>query len=29
MKRDRQNAILQIIATTDVETQNQMIDELV
>ena len=28
MKKDRQGAILKIIATTDVETQNQMIEEL-
>jgi len=28
MKRDRQNAILQIIGSVDVETQNQLIDEL-
>ena len=28
MKKDRQNAILKVIATTDVETQNQLIEEL-
>ncbi|MCL2401101.1 MAG: arginine repressor [Oscillospiraceae bacterium] len=28
MKKDRQNAILQIIGSVDVETQNQLIDEL-
>ena len=28
MKKDRQIAILQIIASTDVETQNQLIEEL-
>ena len=28
MKRDRQNAILQIIRSVDVETQNQLIEEL-
>jgi len=28
MKKDRQNAILKIIASTDVETQNQLIVEL-
>ena len=28
MKEERQNAILQIIASTDVETQNQLIEEL-
>ena len=28
MKKDRQRAILRIIATTDVETQNQLIEEL-
>jgi len=28
MKRERQDAILRIIATTDVETQNHLIDEL-
>jgi transcriptional regulator of arginine metabolism len=28
MKKDRQNAILKIIASTDVETQNQLIEEL-
>ena len=28
MKKDRQSAILQIIASTDVETQNQLIEEL-
>ena len=29
MKRERQRAILQVIADKDVETQNQLIDELV
>ena len=29
MKKDRQNAILRIIASIDVETQNQLIEELV
>ena len=29
MKTDRQNAILKIIASVDVETQNQLIEELV
>ena len=28
MKKERQNVIMQIIASTDVETQNQLIDEL-
>jgi transcriptional regulator of arginine metabolism len=28
MKKERQSAILRIIASTDVETQNQLIDEL-
>ena len=28
MKKERQNAILRIIATTDVETQNHLIEEL-
>jgi transcriptional regulator of arginine metabolism len=28
MKKDRQSAILRIITTTDVETQNQLIEEL-
>ena len=28
MKKERQNAVLQIIATIDVETQNQLIEEL-
>jgi len=28
MKKDRQNAILKIISTTDVETQNHLIEEL-
>jgi len=28
MKKNRQNAILRIIASTDVETQNQLIEEL-
>ena len=28
MKKERQNAILEIIAYTDVDTQNQLIDEL-
>ena len=28
MKKDRQNAILKIIASTDVETQNHLIEEL-
>jgi len=28
MKKDRQNTILRIIASTDVETQNQLIEEL-
>jgi len=28
MKKDRQSAILRIIASTDVETQNQLIEEL-
>jgi transcriptional regulator of arginine metabolism len=29
MKKERQNAILRVVASTDVETQNQLIDELV
>jgi transcriptional regulator of arginine metabolism len=29
MKKERQNAILHVIAQTDVETQNQLIEELV
>jgi transcriptional regulator of arginine metabolism len=29
MKKERQNAILRIVAQADVETQNQLIDELV
>ena len=28
MKKERQNAVLKVIAATDVETQNQLIDEL-
>ena len=28
MKKNRQNAIMQIIASTDIETQNQLIEEL-
>ena len=28
MKKDRQNIVMQIIASTDVETQNQLIEEL-
>jgi transcriptional regulator of arginine metabolism len=28
MKRERQNAVLRVIATTDVETQNHLIEEL-